>query len=96
MICRDTINHGYRGVDWSGGPADWPWVYRISTIDSGARFVAYGLTSDQRAELDAPEHVRLAFRAGDPILPIIDWLIETHGDAHPWLHDLARAAIEAT
>ena len=42
-----------------------------------------------------PSHVMAAFEAGEDILPIIDWLIEQYGDAHPWLHDLAAAAVAA-
>lgn len=40
-----------------------------------------------------PPHVAAAFEAGEDILPLLDWLAEQHADAHPWLHDLARAAV---
>ncbi len=72
-------------------------LYHLDTVGGGERFVVQGAAMKfYPVFLDAPEHVRLAFRAGEPVEPVIDWLVETYGDAHPFLHDLARAAAEST
>ena len=35
--------------------------------------------------LVAPDWCRMAFAAGGPVEPILDHLVEIHGDARPWL-----------
>lgn len=99
MKSKDECHGGYRTMNYSP-TGQYPWTYRLGTIGSGRWFFLWNthLHNERHGmyvELDAPEHVRRAFRAGEPVEPIIDYLIEQYADAHPWLHDLARAAVES-
>jgi hypothetical protein len=84
----------YRSVRWESGPRWSDPSFFMGTAGEGRCLYARAGVG-QIGNFDAPEHIRLAFRAGEPVEPIIDWLIENYGDSHPWLHDLAAAAISS-
>lgn len=65
-----------------GGTSFWPTHGRHDSMS------AWRLKDDGRRDLEwlpAPPWLVAAWHAGEPAEPLLDWLVEAHGAAHPWL-----------
>ncbi len=55
--------------------------------------VATGWPLNQSAWLRVPPEALAALKAGADPEPVLDYLIEAHGAAHPWLADAVAGAV---
>ena len=74
----------------------------LDTMNGGAKLAVYGTVHRHHcpdAELyhgfDAPEWLRKAFRRGEPITAVLDYLLEQYGPTHPWLYEAVDTVTRA-
>jgi hypothetical protein len=61
------------------------WVPAMQPTEPPANLTVYEIGSERRGGdiFALPEKLMAAYRAGEPVMPILDWVLETHRPA--WL-----------
>lgn len=79
-----------------GDPKNCGYMFQAYNHPSGSALLVFSdrYRAGPEDYFDVPDYMIAAFQAGEPIEPILDYLLEHYADARPWLPGAVRRVCE--